>query len=87
VESGLNDGIVTPIVFIALSGLENAGQHFHAEDVLNQAIYPFLIAVAIAVVVGPLHAILVDTSYAREWTTAEGRKHNKLPSYATLIKN
>ena len=52
VESGLNDGLATPIVLLALSGLAAAAAPASEQPFLDIGVKPLLIAVALAVAVG-----------------------------------
>lgn len=72
VESGLNDGIVTPIVFIALAGLQSGSSGLNLSDVMKFAVIPISLAVAVAVVTGPLYALAIDFSHTHELGNAEG---------------
>ena len=74
VESGLNDGIVTPVVFIALSSLRTASTSLDVQDVVDVAIIPIAISFALAAIITPIAAFLVDWSTAKDWSTIEGNQ-------------
>jgi sodium/hydrogen antiporter len=65
VESGLNDGIVTPFVLVALAG---AGEGGHASSVGPvAAVAELVLGVAIGVVVGGTGGFLVKVAGGRGW--------------------
>lgn len=70
VESGVNDGLVTPIVLIAILGLENPGAHFNIPVLV---LLPIAIALAIAIVLAPLSSKLIDYSADAGISTYSGR--------------
>jgi NhaP-type Na+/H+ or K+/H+ antiporter len=72
VESGLNDGLATPIVLAALAALvqTSGGEE---DTALSLAVQPLLVAVAVGVVVGLLGAYLLDQSRAHDWSSPRGR--------------
>jgi NhaP-type Na+/H+ or K+/H+ antiporter len=76
VESGLNDGLATPIVLLSLSAL--AAQE-DAPGVLKVGVVPLLLAVVLAVVIGLLCAWLMDRSRERGLSGRQGR------AIATLV--
>ena len=76
VESGLNDGLATPIVLIALSSL--AAQE-DAPGVLKVGVVPLLLAVVLAIVLGLASAWVMDRSRERGLSGRRGR------AVATLV--
>lgn len=63
VESGVNDGLVTPIVLIAIAGLQdNTGNSNSVTTLPQVALAPISLAIALAVVVSPLCSKLIDYS-------------------------
>ncbi len=70
VESGLNDGLATPIVLLALAALSAQED---APGVLKIGLVPILLAVAIAVGVGLASAWLMDRSRERGLSGRQGR--------------
>ncbi len=78
VESGLNDGLATPIVLLALSALAaEAGDS--TPGVLKIGVVPLLLAVVLAVAVGLLTAWCMDRSREKGLSGRRGR------SIATLV--
>ncbi len=72
VESGLNDGLATPIVLIAL-GLLATEEGAQIPGVLDVAIVPVSLALLIAVVVGAVAAWAIDLSERNGLSSATGR--------------
>ncbi len=72
VESGLNDGIATPFVILALAltTVESSG----GPDVLSEAIRELAIGVAVGVVVGYLGGSLLRIGDGRSWTSPVSRQ-------------
>jgi NhaP-type Na+/H+ or K+/H+ antiporter len=78
VESGLNDGLATPIVLLALSALAaEAGED--TPGVLKIGVVPLLLAVVLAVVVGLAAAWCMDRSREKGLSGKRGR------AVATLV--
>jgi NhaP-type Na+/H+ or K+/H+ antiporter len=72
VESGLNDGLATPIVLFALALLaaeEGGGSH----TILSLALIPAALALIVAVVVGAVAAWAIDLSDRSRASSATGR--------------
>ena len=65
VESGLNDGIVTPIVLVALAGVASTGGH-GGSGVLD-AVVQLAVGVAVGAAVGTAGGRLMRTAGARGW--------------------
>lgn len=74
VESGLNDGMATPIVLLALSGLATAAAPESEQTFLAIGLVPVIIAIALALAVGLISSWLIDHSTTRGWSTTEGRQ-------------
>ncbi|MGA9148116.1 MAG: cation:proton antiporter [Candidatus Nanopelagicales bacterium] len=72
VESGLNDGLATPVVLFALAALASEEGAVH-EKLLSMAVGPVALAIIIAVVVALFGARFVDVSAARHWSSPAGR--------------
>lgn len=70
-ESGYNDGIITPLFLFALAGDAKRGGPGAA---LGQAIPAFLIAVAVGLVVGVAYALLANASGRRGWFSAQSMR-------------
>jgi NhaP-type Na+/H+ or K+/H+ antiporter len=70
VESGLNDGLATPIVLLAIAGLgaEEGTRHVHG---VAHAAVALLAGAAIGLVVGCGGGLLIRHARAREWLSAE----------------
>ncbi|MGB7980298.1 MAG: cation:proton antiporter [Candidatus Nanopelagicales bacterium] len=73
VESGLNDGLATPIVLLALSALAS-GAGEQTPGVLQVGLIPVALAVALAVAVGLAAAWSMDRSRARHLSGRRGRQ-------------
>lgn len=72
VESGLNDGLATPIVLGALAVLvETTGGE--EQTILSLAAVPVALALAIGVLLGVVGAWLLDRSRARGWSSMRAR--------------
>ena len=69
VESGLNDGIATPFVLVALAGAQTA-EHAHASGP-GKAVAELVVGLAIGVAVGGVGGWLVSVARRRGWA-AEG---------------
>ncbi|MGC2009277.1 cation:proton antiporter, partial [Trebonia sp.] len=69
VESGLNDGIATPFVLVALAGAQTA-EHAHATGP-GKAVAELVVGLAIGVAVGGVGGWLVSVARRRGWA-AEG---------------
>ena len=74
VESGLNDGLATPIVLIALAQLDPNPVPGSEESVFAVGVVPVAIAAAVAISVGLLAGRLMHWSSARGWSDREGRQ-------------
>lgn len=72
VESGLNDGLATPIVLIAL-GILAAEEGVEPPTLWQVGAVPVALALVIAVVAGLLIAYSVDRSRAAHWGSSLGR--------------
>ena len=72
VESGLNDGIATPIVFLALAltAAETTGGSHWIADALVQAV----IGVGVGIGLGMLGGYLLQLADSRRWTSALSRQ-------------
>ncbi len=70
VESGLNDGLATPIVLLALSAL---AVEEDAPGVLKIGVVPLVLAVVLAVVLGLACAWMMDRSRERRLSGRRGR--------------
>lgn len=72
VESGLNDGLATPVVLGALAVLvETSGGD--EQTILSLAAVPVLLGLAIGALLGIAGAWLLDTSRDRGWSTTRAR--------------
>ena len=72
VESGLNDGLATPVVLAALTVLvESTGGT--EETVLSLAAVPVMQALAIGLVIGLVGAVALDASRAHHFSSARAR--------------
>jgi len=69
VESGLNDGIVTPVVVLALAGA--AAAEGKGGGGTNHALLELLLGVAIGVVAGGFGGALLQTARRRQWADDE----------------
>jgi NhaP-type Na+/H+ or K+/H+ antiporter len=72
VESGLNDGIVTPVVLVALAGA--AAEHDHGGSggsAALEAVVQLVIGVAVGVAIGAAGGWLVRWARARNWIREE----------------
>lgn len=74
VESGLNDGLATPIVLIALSQLDPTPLPVSEESILAVGVVPVAVAAVVAIIVGVLSGQLLRVSKARGWSDVEGRQ-------------
>eukprot|EP00600_Ochromonadales_sp_CCMP1393_P006373 CAMPEP_0174967372 /NCGR_PEP_ID=MMETSP0004_2-20121128/7550_1 /TAXON_ID=420556 /ORGANISM="Ochromonas sp., Strain CCMP1393" /LENGTH=545 /DNA_ID=CAMNT_0016216503 /DNA_START=358 /DNA_END=1995 /DNA_ORIENTATION=- len=73
VESGINDGLITPIVFIAISGLVEKEEGGGTPDIANVALVPIAIAIALAAGIAPVFAFVMDRTAKHKWSTHAGR--------------
>lgn len=73
VESGLNDGLATPIVLLCLAGLSAAGES-DSSSAITMGVVPVALALALALIVGVGAAWLLDRSTRHSWSTSEGRQ-------------
>ncbi|MBX7430499.1 cation:proton antiporter [Mycobacterium sp. Y57] len=73
VESGLNDGLATPIVLLALSVLA-AEERVVEPSILQVGAVPVVMAVLCAVVLGLASAWLMDRSRTRQFSGRRGRE-------------
>jgi NhaP-type Na+/H+ or K+/H+ antiporter len=69
VESGLNDGIVTPVVLVALAGAAHA--EGHAGGGAGHALVELLVGVAIGVAVGAVGGGTLNAARRRGWVDEE----------------
>lgn len=69
VESGLNDGLVTPVFAVVLAVVVAESQHEGAEYGLGEGLLELLVGVATGLVVGVLGARLVQTARRHGWST------------------
>lgn len=74
VESGLNDGLATPIVLLALSGLATATIPESERAFLSFGVVPVTVALVLAVIVAWGGAWLTEQSAQRAWSNGEGRQ-------------
>lgn len=74
VESGLNDGLATPIVLLCLAGLSAAEGSSSDSSAFMIGVVPVALALALALVVGTGSAWLLDRSIRSNWSTPEGRQ-------------
>ncbi|GAA1362965.1 cation:proton antiporter [Brevibacterium luteolum] len=72
-ESGYNDGIITPLLLFALA-LAGDAKRGGPGAALGQAIPAFLIAVAVGPVVGVAYAVLANASGRRGWFSAQSMR-------------
>lgn len=72
VESGINDGLATPVVLIAL-GLLSVEEGVETPPLLQISLVPVVLAVLLAVAIGLLVAWLLDESRKRELSSRRGR--------------
>ena len=72
VESGLNDGLATPVVLFALSALA-AEEGVGTGSLFSMALMPVVLALAVALVVALISAKFLDLSASRKWSSASGR--------------
>ncbi len=72
VESGLNDGLATPIVLLAVAALA-AEEGEQTASVFSVSVVPVTLAVVLAVVVGLLAAWALDASRRTRWSSRHGR--------------
>ncbi len=71
VESGLNDGLVVPVIAV-FSAVAAESKLESASELAGEALLEILIAVAIGVVVAYVFSKVVPVIEVREWTDAEG---------------
>jgi sodium/hydrogen antiporter len=69
VESGLNDGIVTPVVLVALAGA--AAEHDEGGSAAVEAVVQLTMGVAIGVAIGAAGGWLVRWARQRNWISEE----------------
>ena len=72
VESGLNDGLATPVVLGALSVLLGGPQD-EREGVLSLAAQPVLVGLVVGIVMGLAGAFLLDRSRDSGWSSSRAR--------------
>jgi NhaP-type Na+/H+ or K+/H+ antiporter len=72
IESALNDGIATPVVFVGLSFMKEGVQPVGTYDMLHDIVHPLVYAVIIGVVIGPLYAFMMDAAHSRKLCTKDG---------------
>jgi NhaP-type Na+/H+ or K+/H+ antiporter len=86
VESGLNDGLATPVVLLAIGSLATAEEALGespgagvvesgpgASDILQIGVVPALVGVAVGVIIGVVFAKLLDISVDRDASTHRSR--------------
>ena len=71
VESGINDGMITPIVFISLAGLVSS-EGSGAESIPEVALAPIAIAVALAAFITPVFSYALDYTAKEKISTHAG---------------
>jgi NhaP-type Na+/H+ or K+/H+ antiporter len=75
VESGLNDGIVTPIVAFALAvAASDLGLDVHGESTESGALLELALGVLVGLAIGLGSAILVSVGSRRHWIVSGGRR-------------
>jgi sodium/hydrogen antiporter len=75
VESGLNDGIATPIVVFALAvAASQLGTTGHEESSGDGALVDLALGVGVGIAVGLVSARLITTGSRRHWIIAGGRR-------------
>nr|WP_253943512.1 cation:proton antiporter [Nocardioides sp. zg-1308] len=75
VESGLNDGIATPVVVFALAVVAaDLAPGVHAESAEGRALLDLAVGLGVGLVVGPGAALLVGLGAARRWVAPGGRR-------------
>ena len=72
VESGLNDGMCTPVIFIALAGLSNSEGGGGSPDIPKVALIPIAISIALAGGITPIFAKVLDYSAVNHTSTHAG---------------
>jgi NhaP-type Na+/H+ or K+/H+ antiporter len=72
VESGLNDGLATPVVLGALAVLVEASGR-DEQTILSLAAVPVLLGLGIGTLLGIAGAWLLDTSHDRGWSSTRAR--------------
>lgn len=70
VESGLNDGIATPIVLLAIAGL-GAGQHVTGIDGPGHTAITLLVGSVVGVIAGGAGGMLTRQARSRGWLSDE----------------
>ncbi len=73
VESGLNDGLATPVVLIALAAVEQTEGGPPGNPVLQVGLVPLAIGAGVGILGGFVAARAVDASMVRELSTLRGR--------------
>jgi NhaP-type Na+/H+ or K+/H+ antiporter len=74
VESGMNDGIATPIVFIGLAIMREGSLHLSQHVKLFEIGLPIVYSVVIAVIVGHIYAYAMDTADKYHLCDKEGEE-------------
>jgi NhaP-type Na+/H+ or K+/H+ antiporter len=75
VESGLNDGIVTPIVAFSLAvAASQLGVGGHDDSVERGALFELAVGVAVGVAIGLGSALLITFGARRRWIVTGGRR-------------
>jgi NhaP-type Na+/H+ or K+/H+ antiporter len=80
VESGLNDGIATPVVFVGLTFMKEGNLHLDLHETLHDIVYPLIYAFGIGVIAGPLYAFMMDVAHTRKLCTTEGANLISVPN-------
>lgn len=71
VESGMNDGMITPVVLIALAGLENE-EGSNSSNIPQVALIPVTIAIGLAIFTAPFFALALDYAFNHRISTHAG---------------
>jgi sodium/hydrogen antiporter len=71
VESGLNDGIVTPVVMVAIAGAAAAAEGTTGSSGVDGALLELALGVAVGVVVGCTGGWLLGWARRREWAAED----------------
>src|SRR3954447_13306474 len=75
VESGLNDGIVTPVVVLALAvAAAQLGLEQHSDGSGGRALVELAVGILVGLAVGWGSAVLIDVASRRQWMITGGRR-------------